>query len=134
MAKEKVGKKKIVLLDAERDFVAALKGLLEAEGFQVATAATGDAGLALIKKEKPNLVVMDAVLSTPTEGFDLCRKFSQVAELHKVPVLMATGITRLMSLPFKFEPDPIWLPAQAAFEKPIAPAHLVAELKKRLQS
>jgi len=125
-------KKRILIVDDDRDFVESNKDLLEANGYDVIAAHDGESGLALAKKAKPDLMILDVMMATNTEGFEVSRKIPETPELKNMPVLMVTGIRREMKLPFAFEPDETWLPVSSLFEKPIEPAVLLEEIKKRL--
>ena len=125
-------KKRILIVDDDRDFVESNKDLLEANGYDVIAAHDGEIGLALAKKAKPDLMILDVMMATNTEGFEVSRKIPETPELKNMPVLMVTGIRREMKLPFAFEPDETWLPVSSLFEKPIEPAVLLEEIKKRL--
>ncbi len=124
--------KTVLIVDDDRDFTESNKDLLEAHGYRVLVAHDGHAGLALAKKEKPNLMILDVMMATDTEGFEISRKIPHTPELKNMPVVMVTGIRKEKQLPFKFEPDGTWLPVDSVFEKPIEPAKLLAEIKKRI--
>lgn len=124
--------KKILIVDDDPDFVESNKELLEANGYHVVSASNGTEGLALAKKEKPDLMILDVMMATNTEGFEVSRKIPETPELRNMPVVLVTGIRRALNLPFGFEPDETWLPVNSVFEKPIDPAVLLQEIKKRI--
>jgi DNA-binding response OmpR family regulator len=75
------------------DDEALLRGLalnLELEGHKVPTAEDGEAGYALLKQEKPDLVILD-ILLPKLSGFEFCRRAR--AESIEVPILMLTART-----------------------------------------
>lgn len=125
-------KKKILIVDDDRDFVESNRDLLEANGYEVIAAYDGASGLALAKQARPDLMILDVMMATNTEGFEVSRKIPESPELRNMKVLMVTGIRREMHLPFTFEPDETWLPVDSLFEKPITPATLLAEIQKRI--
>lgn len=125
-------KKRILIVDDDVNFVESNKDLLEASGYAVISANDGASGLEMAKKEKPDLMILDVMMATNTEGFEISRKIPETPELRKMPVLMVTGIRREMNLPFGFEPDETWLPVNSIFEKPIEPEKLLEEIKKRI--
>ena len=124
--------KKVLLVDDDVDFVESNKDLLEAYGYHVFTAHDGAAGLELAKREKPDIMILDVMMATNTEGFEVARKIPHTAELKHMPILLVTGVRREMSLPFKVHPDETWLPVDKVFEKPIDPQDLLDEIKKRI--
>jgi len=125
-------KKRILIVDDDVNFVESNKDLLEANGYAVIFAHDGTSGLEMAKREKPDLMILDVMMATNTEGFEVSRKIPETPELRKMPVLMVTGIRREMNLPFGFEPDETWLPVNSVFEKPIDPEKLLEEIKKRI--
>ena len=125
-------RKRVLIVDDDRDFVESNKDLLEANGYQVLAAHDGESGLALAKKEKPDLMILDVMMATDPEGFEVSRKIPSTPELKKTKVLLVTGIRREKHLPFGFEPDETWLPVDSVFEKPIPPEKLLEEIKKRI--
>jgi two-component system, OmpR family, alkaline phosphatase synthesis response regulator PhoP len=126
------GKKRILLVDDDREFVQATKDLLEAHGYEVLTAHSGAEGLEIARKGYPNLMLLDVMMATDTEGFDVSRSIQESPELKGLPVILMTGIKKAMSLPFSFEPDEDWLPVKVVLDKPVPPDRLLAEIAKQL--
>lgn len=127
-------KERILLVDDDLDFVKSTSDLLEAHGYRVLSANTGFAGLELAKLERPDLMVLDVMMATKTEGFEVARRIPSCPELRNMPVLLVTGIRGEMKLGFRLEPDQTWLPVSRVMEKPIDPAAFigaVAELLRR---
>lgn len=127
-----MARKRILIVDDDPDFAESNKQLLEANGYEVLYAPDGTRGLEMAKKEKPDLMILDVMMATNTEGFEVSRKIPETPELRKMPILLVTGIRREMNLPFGFEPDETWLPVSSVFEKPIDPEKLLGEIKKRI--
>jgi two-component system, OmpR family, alkaline phosphatase synthesis response regulator PhoP len=125
-------KHKILIVDDDIDYVESNKELLEANGYEVLTAYNGKAGLELAKKEKPDLMILDVMMATSTEGFEVARKIPSSQELQSMQILLVTGVRLEMDLPFKIEPDDTWLPVDKVFEKPIDPQLLLDEIQKRI--
>jgi len=125
--------KRILLVDDDRDFVESNQAVLESEGYQVITAFNGAEGLQKAKAERPDLMIVDVMMATQTEGFELSRQLHQTPELKGAPIILVTGIRRVMNLPFSFEPDATELPVDSVLEKPVPPSKLLDEVKKRLR-
>jgi len=124
--------KKILLVDDDKEFVESTKEVVSAEGYEVHVAYDGASGVALAKKVKPDLMILDVMMATDTEGFDVSRDIPKIPELKKMPVIMMTGIREKMHLAYKFEPDEAWLPVKAVLEKPVPPERLLEEIRKAL--
>jgi DNA-binding response OmpR family regulator len=73
------------------DDAAILRGLtfnLEAEGYEVRTAADGAAGLEVLRREQPDVVILDLMLPE-VSGYEICRKLRD--EGRDTPILMLTA-------------------------------------------
>jgi CheY-like chemotaxis protein len=125
-----VGEKKILLVDDDRDFVEVTKVLLESSGYGVITAHNGDDGLKRAAEEKPDLVILDVMMRTPTEGFETARALRKGEATKDIPIIMLTGVNQ--SVPWRFGPDEVWLPVDAFLDKPVGPERLLAEAKKAM--
>lgn len=125
-------KAKILIVDDSEDFVESTKDLLEAHGYEVVCAHNGADGLALAKSARPALMILDVMMATNTEGFEVARQIPQTPELQGLPVVMVTGIRSEMKLGYKVEPDVTWLPVDRILEKPVDPAHLLSVIRKLL--
>ncbi len=124
--------KTIVLVDDDRNFTESNRELLDACGYKVFTAHDGASGLELIQRVKPDLVILDVMMTTDTEGFDTARAMAEDATLKDTRVILLTGVSKAMHLPFGFEPDAKWLPVSRVLEKPITPAMFISEIEKQL--
>jgi len=67
-----------------------VRRILEAEGYSVAEAVGGFAGLELAAQMKPDLVLLDINLPE-IDGYDLARRFRETPGLEKVPILALTA-------------------------------------------
>jgi two-component system, OmpR family, alkaline phosphatase synthesis response regulator PhoP len=122
----------ILIVDDDPDFVESNKDLLEAYGYRVMSAHDGASGLELAKQIHPDVMILDVMMATQTEGFEVARKIPQTPELQGLHVLLVTGVTKDLHLPFGFEPDESWLPVERVLEKPIAPTRLLSEIQKAM--
>ncbi|RJP28035.1 MAG: response regulator [Candidatus Omnitrophota bacterium] len=125
---------KILIIDDDADFREAISMLLEAKGYSVSTSANGKDGLDKAKSIKPSLILLDVMMTTKTEGFDLAQQFKSSKDLNKIPVIIITGIKKDMNLPFSFEADNDWLPVKAVLEKPVKPDILLSEIEKYVKA
>lgn len=122
--------KNILIVDDDPDFVESNKDLLEAYGYTVHSAPDGASGLEMAKQLKPDVMILDVMMTSQTEGFEVARKIPEQPELKDLHVLLVTGVTKDMHLPFGFEPDSSWLPVDRILEKPISPKRLLSEIQK----
>ena len=86
-------KGKILIVDDDADFAEVVRATLEAESFQVTCASDGAQGLARMREDKPDLVLLDVIMAHPTEGVDVSEEIREDPELRNIPVVMITSIT-----------------------------------------
>jgi len=83
-------KSKIVVIEDEVDILEVINYNLSKEGFDVCSALDGEEGLALIKKEAPDLVLLDLMLPG-LDGIEICRKLKTDYSTHSIPIIMVTA-------------------------------------------
>lgn len=125
--------KKILIIDDNPEFVDATSNLLDAKGYQVVSAPDGKKGIELAKAENPDLILLDVMMTTKSEGFDTARAIQQDEKVKNTPIIIITGVRKEMNLPFGFEPDSDWLPVKAVLEKPIKPEVLLKNVQEHIK-
>lgn len=84
--------KKILIIEDEADLQEALKEILVQGGFEVSQALDGLEGLNKVKKEKPDLILLD--LKMPKlDGYHLLLKIKEDKKTKDIPVLVLTAIS-----------------------------------------
>jgi len=83
-------KKKIAIVDDEIDILKTMKIFFESEGYDVITAADGVEALDKIRKEKPDLVILDIMLPK-ADGYKVCRIIKFDKKYRAIPVIMFTA-------------------------------------------
>ncbi|OIO06036.1 MAG: DNA-binding response regulator [Elusimicrobia bacterium CG1_02_63_36] len=78
---------KILVVEDEKDIVRLIKYNFEKDGHKVVAAHDGESGLALARKEKPDLIILDIMLPK-MDGLEFCRTFRQESQ---VPILFLTA-------------------------------------------
>lgn len=81
---------KILLVDDEEDILEFLSYNLIKDGFEILTANNGAKGLALAKKHKPDLVILD-VMMPEMDGVDVCQRIRELPELDESLVLFLSA-------------------------------------------
>lgn len=82
--------KKILIVEDERDVVRLLKYNLEKEGFRVTAVSDGSLVLAEIRREEPDLVILDLMLPG-MDGLEICRQLRRHDKFAGIPILMLTA-------------------------------------------
>jgi DNA-binding response OmpR family regulator len=86
---EQDGKKRILLVDDDREIIDSLKIALEAQGYEVLVARDGNQGLALVERENPDLVILDMMMPKRS-GFLVLEKLRRTRPVP-VRVIMITA-------------------------------------------
>ncbi|MDB5540429.1 MAG: SphR [Devosia sp.] len=80
----------ILIVEDEADLAVLLRYNLEAEGFRVATAASGDEAVERIRDGVPDLILLDWMLPG-LSGIELCRRWRSRDETARTPIIMITA-------------------------------------------
>lgn len=81
---------KIVIVDDEQDILDILTFNLRSAGYEVLTSTSGQEGLRLTQKQKPDLLILDLMLPD-LSGTEVCRTLRESAETKNIPILMLSA-------------------------------------------
>lgn len=84
--------KKILIVDDEADVRNALSTILETEGYKVITSDNKKEAFKLAKAALPDLAILDVMMSTHYEGFELANDLVIDPECKNIPILLYTSI------------------------------------------
>jgi CheY-like chemotaxis protein len=82
---------KVLLVEDDNNLREIFQMRLEAEGYQVATAADGEEGMVVAMKEKPDLLIAD-VMMPKLSGFEMVENLRSAPEMKNVKVVMMTAL------------------------------------------
>ncbi|MBN2467856.1 MAG: response regulator [Deltaproteobacteria bacterium] len=119
---------KILIVDDDQDFVEAISIVLKSNGYEVASANSRAAGMEAVKKESPDLIVLDVMLEQPDDGFTMAQDLRRQGT--GTPILMLTSVGKISGM--VYDKDPEMVPVDAFEEKPIQPDKLLAKVKELL--
>jgi len=123
--------KKILLVDDDVDFIFIQKAILEKEGYIVVTACDSHEGMIKAKEERPDLAILDVMMTTDQEGFEMARAMRKEAIFEKLPIIMLTSVDSISGLNLKeMAGDKKWLPVDSFLDKPVQPKRLLEEIDK----
>ncbi len=126
-------RQKILVVDDDVDLCDSLKVVLEQAGYDTQTAASRTEGMEKIRTQPPDLVILDVMMETWQDGFEMSRDLKRDPRLKDTPILMLTLIEEITGIELKSSAgDPVWLPVDRFLDKPIAPDTLLAEVEKLL--
>ncbi len=124
---------KIVITDDDPEIRDTLRALLEMRGYTALTAADRNEGMATIRRERPDLVILDVMMESWQDGFEMSRELRKDPELKSIPILMLTAVGERTGVDVKSSAgDPTWLPVDTFLEKPVEPDVLCARIEKLL--
>jgi two-component system alkaline phosphatase synthesis response regulator PhoP len=126
----------ILIIDDDRDLVNSVRIVLESRNYSVRAAYNGKEGYQRIQEKVPHLIILDVMMATDTEGFDLAYKLKNTQEFRNIPIIMVTGFPQKMAEegPDKFQHimGEGW-PVSQFMEKPIDPEELVSTVEEVLR-
>ena len=125
--------KTILLVDDDPDIIAATQMVLTSKGFNVVTASHADEAMEILENLVPDMMVLDVMMRTLDEGFQLSYRIRGDERLKSVPILMLTSVSKETGFEFDPKDDGDWLPVQEFVEKPIDPNCLIATVNRLLE-
>jgi DNA-binding response OmpR family regulator len=123
---------RILIIDDDPDFLLAVQMVLEAHDFAVDTATTPEEGVSKVLDAEPDLVILDVMMPTGYEGFDVAREIREKHGLVDLPIVILTSVHSTKKVPYRFAPDEEYLPVDVFLDKPIEPEQLVDTVQETL--
>ncbi len=120
--------KRVLLVDDDREFVAANRLVLESKGYEVSDAHDVDSAKKKALETGLDVIVLDVMMETNQAGFELARWLRSQETTSSIPIVMLTAINQ--RYPLNFDKDEIWLPVDEFFEKPVTPDDLLEAVSK----
>ena len=129
---------KILMIDDDPDVTLAMRIPLEAAGYEFHAALNSEEGFEKMKEIKPDLIILDVMMETATEGFQTSLKLrdrspdAEFAAYRDIPILMLTSVHT--TTPLRFAPDEDYLPVDAFLDKSADPDVLLAKVGELLSA
>jgi CheY-like chemotaxis protein len=125
----------ILIIDDDRDLVNSIEVILRSKKYQVRSAFNGKEGYQKIEEKIPDLILLDVMMATETEGFDLAFKLKNKPAYQNIPIVMITSFPQKMAEegPERFQHilGEHW-PVSQFLEKPIDPDALLVTVEEVL--
>ena len=115
---------RVLVVDDEPSIVELVRFTLEREGFTTEVATSGQQALAMVRRQAPDLVLLDLMLPG-TDGLEVCR---QLRQMGNVPIIMLTARASEVDKVVGLE-----LGADDYITKPFSPRELVARVRAVLR-
>lgn len=120
----------ILIVDDDPDVVEAARMYLEKEGHQVDAAYSREEGMQHLKSAKPDLLVLDIMMSEPDDGIAMAQDLRQSG--FDKPILMMSSISKVTGM--DYGKDAETTPVDDFVEKPVKPDLLIEKVKALLGS
>ncbi len=125
-------KGEILLVDDDPDLRDSLQIILEKNGYTVRTASNGQEALEALKAKEPDLMILDIMMATDTEGFDLAYELKNRPNSKDLPIILLTSFLEKVRQegPDRFQHimGEAW-PAKWLFEKPVDTKKLITKIE-----
>jgi DNA-binding response OmpR family regulator len=125
---------KILVVDDDPDVLEAVSIVLESQSYEVVTARDGIEGLATLKAEKPNLMILD-LLMPKMDGFAVCKELQDPrwSKYREIPILILTSVREEASRRRYELETGLELNVDDYVEKPISPDILLERVGKLIK-
>jgi len=120
-------RKVVLVIEDEESILELLRYNLDKVGFTVILAASGEDGLALARRRRPDLILLDLMLPG-MDGLEVCRLLKRSSETEHIPVVMLTARGEETDIVTGLE-----LGADDYLTKPFSPRVLLAHLRAALR-
>ena len=88
-----MSKKRILIIDDEKEMVQVETMRLKAHGYEVIVAYEGESGLAAARTEKPDLVILDIMLPS-VDGYQICSALKKDDRCCHIPIILVSAVDR----------------------------------------
>ena len=119
----------ILLVDDDPVFVEAMTAVL-ATRYNVRTAADGEEAMASLSASPPDLILLDVMLTYPSEGYDLAATLKKNPETSEIPIVMLTGVNRVFEIRSRLEKS--WVEVDGFHTKPPDFGKLIETIEQQL--
>lgn len=124
--------KKILVVDDDPDLREATEIILTSAGYQVATAGGAVEAMKRIESQTPDLILLDVMMETDTEGFHMAYELREDSRFKDIPIIILTCIEEKTGEVLEPEKAGDFLPVQAFLRKPLDAAVLKAKVAELL--
>lgn len=118
---------KILVVEDEKNILQLVSYNLQKEGYQVVTAKDGEEALHKVRREIPDLVLLDLMLPK-MDGLEVCRQIRSEEKTKAIPIIMLTAKTQEADRVVGLE-----MGADDYIPKPFSPRELLARVKAVLR-
>jgi two-component system alkaline phosphatase synthesis response regulator PhoP len=124
--------KTVLLIDDDYDFLVATKTVVEAAGYAVKTAGSGEEGLEAVRRSAPDLIVLD-VMMPGMDGWAVCETLKGAPATSRIPIIMLTAVASHVKETDYTHASGKMTDADDYFPKPVNPQVLVERIKRLIK-
>jgi two-component system phosphate regulon response regulator PhoB len=92
--------KKILIVDDEPDVITFVSAVMEENGYTTIGASDGVDGLEILRKEKPDLVLLDLMMPKKS-GITMFQELRNDPDMSHIPVVVITGVSEVTGVDFR---------------------------------
>jgi len=125
---------KILIVDDDPDILDAMTMIMESQGYEVVSARDGIEGLANLKSENPDLLILDLMMPK-MDGFAVCKELQDPrwSKYKNIPILILTSVREEASRRRYELETGLELDVDDYVEKPVSPDVLIGRVTKLLK-
>jgi two-component system, OmpR family, alkaline phosphatase synthesis response regulator PhoP len=124
-------KKRILLIDDDKDYLSATKLILEKGGYEVFLAKDGKTGVEMWKSAAPDLAIIDLMMESWGEGFSVLSEIRATDTGKNTPLFLLSAVD--IQGPYSsFEPPPEFPKVNAVMKKPVKAEDLLQRIAQEL--
>jgi CheY-like chemotaxis protein len=124
-----VDRPKILVVDDDPVFVDAITAVL-ATRYAVRSAADGEEAMAGLVEERPDLILLDVMLTYPSEGYDLAATLKKNPDTADIPIIILTGVSRIFEVRSRLEKS--WVDVESFHTKPPDFGELIEAIERHV--
>ncbi|UCC64367.1 MAG: response regulator [Anaerolineae bacterium] len=122
---------RILVVDDDPDFVEITRTILEKRGYGVIIATNGAEALVTMRRERPDLVLLDIMMTTLLDGLSVSEEMQADPELKDLPIIMVSAITATQHA--EVFPTDEYVHMNAWISKPVDPEDLLKKVARCLR-
>jgi DNA-binding response OmpR family regulator len=118
--------KTILYIDDDRDYLDAVRAIIESGGYEMVEAQTAEEGLKVYRETNPDFVIVDLMMEEVDAGTTFVKELCALGNEVPVYMLSSVGESLMQTTPY------VELGLTGVFQKPIVAEHLLAVIRDRL--
>lgn len=122
---------KIAIIDDNADFVFTMETYLQRSGFETVAATSGEEGLKMVERHRPDIILLDVQMETFFSGFEVCKRLRSDPDLKHIPIIGVSAIGEGLRYFYDDKNRKHFCPDDF-FDKPVDKRMLLSKIKELL--